>query len=138
MDSPLRGNDAGTLFVCRSLMAIVFNSRLLLVLFAAIASALSAGIFFAFSTFVMRALAQQPAAQGIAAMQAINITVITLVYSGFLWPGIGILGADHRCATALASAGYGLLASGEPTLSDRQHRRDNCRQCSAQRCPCGG
>ncbi len=37
---------------------------------------LIAGVFFAFSTFVMAALAQQPTAAGIAAMQSINITVI--------------------------------------------------------------
>jgi uncharacterized membrane protein len=36
-----------------------------------------AGAFFAFSTFVMRALARLPAAQGIAAMQSINVAVIT-------------------------------------------------------------
>lgn len=39
---------------------------------------LVAGVFFAFSTFVMKALAQRPPAEGIAAMQAINITVINL------------------------------------------------------------
>jgi uncharacterized membrane protein len=45
-------------------------------LFSALGCGLIAGVFFAFSTFVMKALAQQPAAQGIAAMQSINITVI--------------------------------------------------------------
>lgn len=43
---------------------------------AAIACGLVAGIFFAFSSFVMAALGRIPAAQGIAAMQSINITVI--------------------------------------------------------------
>ncbi|NET31504.1 MAG: DUF1772 domain-containing protein [Cyanothece sp. SIO1E1] len=57
-------------------MVIVQNLRLPLILFAAIGSALTAGIFFAFSTFVMQALALQPPAPGIAAMQSINITVI--------------------------------------------------------------
>ena len=33
---------------------------------------LNAGVFFAFSTFVMPALKRLPAAQGIAAMQSIN------------------------------------------------------------------
>jgi uncharacterized membrane protein len=37
---------------------------------------LVAGIFFAFSTFVMKALGRLPPAQGIAAMQAINVTVL--------------------------------------------------------------
>lgn len=45
-------------------------------LFSALGCGLIAGIFFAFSTFVMRALAQLQPAQGIAAMQSINITVI--------------------------------------------------------------
>jgi uncharacterized membrane protein len=45
-------------------------------LFSALGCGLIAGVFFAFSTFVMKALAQQPPPQGIAAMQAINITVI--------------------------------------------------------------
>jgi uncharacterized membrane protein len=37
---------------------------------------LIAGVFFAFSTFVMAALARRPAAEAIATMQTINITVI--------------------------------------------------------------
>ncbi len=52
------------------------NLRLPLILCAAIGCALTAGIFFAFSTFVMQALALQPPEPGIAAMQSINITVI--------------------------------------------------------------
>lgn len=57
-------------------MEIIQNLRLPLTLVAAIGCALSAGIFFAFSTFVMQALALQPSAPGIAMMQSINITVI--------------------------------------------------------------
>jgi uncharacterized membrane protein len=52
------------------------NTFLILKLIAVAGCGLMAGIFFAFSTFVMQALAQRPAAEGIAAMQAINITVI--------------------------------------------------------------
>jgi uncharacterized membrane protein len=43
---------------------------------SALGSGLAAGVFFAFSTFVMKALARIPAAQGIVAMQAINVAVI--------------------------------------------------------------
>ena len=57
-------------------MTIMENFRLPLVIFITISSGLSAGIFFAFSTFVMQALAQQPNDQGLATMQSINITVI--------------------------------------------------------------
>lgn len=45
-------------------------------LLSALGCGLIAGVFFAFSTFVMAALAQQPSAQGIAAMQSINMTVL--------------------------------------------------------------
>jgi len=38
------------------------------------------GVFFAFSSFVMRALDRLPAAQGIAAMQSINVVVINPVF----------------------------------------------------------
>ena len=44
---------------------------------ALIGAALVAGIFFAFSSFVMQALARLPSSEGMAAMQSINITVIT-------------------------------------------------------------
>ncbi len=47
-----------------------------LTLAAALGCGLIAGVFLAFSTFVMRALSRLPPAQGIAAMQAINVTVI--------------------------------------------------------------
>ncbi len=45
-------------------------------LFSILGCGLIAGVFFAFSTFVMPALAQQPTAAGMATMQSINITVI--------------------------------------------------------------
>lgn len=57
---------------------MIINNQLLspLMVFAALGCGLIAGVFFAFSTFVMKALAQRPPAEGIAAMQSINITVI--------------------------------------------------------------
>jgi uncharacterized membrane protein len=42
----------------------------------AVGCALAAGVFYAFSTFVMPALAALPHPQGIAAMQAINIAAV--------------------------------------------------------------
>jgi uncharacterized membrane protein len=73
-------------------------------LLAALGCGLIAGVFFAFSTFVMKALAQQPAAQGIATMQSINITVINpwfmTVFLGTviacLWVTIGALSNWHN------------------------------------------
>lgn len=49
---------------------------------AVLGCGLIAGVFFAFSTFVMGALARLSPPQGIAAMQAINITVINPWFMG--------------------------------------------------------
>ena len=49
---------------------------------ALLGSALVAGIFFAFSAFVMKALAEIPSRQGIAAMQSINVVVINPMFLG--------------------------------------------------------
>ncbi len=49
-------------------------------LFSALGCGLIAGVFFAFSSFVMNALAQLQPTQGIAAMQLINITVINPLF----------------------------------------------------------
>jgi uncharacterized membrane protein len=38
------------------------------------------GVFFAFSAFVMKALAQLPASQGVSAMQRINVVVLNPVF----------------------------------------------------------
>lgn len=51
-------------------------------LFAAIGCGLIAGAFFAFSSFVMSALARLAPPQGITAMQSINITVINPWFMG--------------------------------------------------------
>ena len=51
-----------------------------LTLAAALGCALVAGIFFAFSNFVMKALFRIPAQSGIAAMQAINVAVLNPLF----------------------------------------------------------
>jgi uncharacterized membrane protein len=61
-----------------------------LILVATLGCGLMAGVFFAFSAFVMKALARLPPAQGIAAMQSINIAAITLAFMGALF-GTGAL-----------------------------------------------
>ena len=60
----------------------ITQQHFLLKLFSALGCGLMAGVFFAFSTFVMSALARLPSAQGIAAMQSINITVINPWFMG--------------------------------------------------------
>ncbi len=56
-----------------------------LTLLAALGCAMMAGVFFAFSAFVMKALARLPAEQGIAAMQAINVAALTLAFMAALF-----------------------------------------------------
>lgn len=60
----------------------------ILLLAAGVGSLLVSGVFLAFSTFVMAALARIPAVSGIAAMQAINITVFNPIFMG-LFLGMG-------------------------------------------------
>jgi uncharacterized membrane protein len=56
---------------------------------AAIGSGLVAGIFFAFSSFVMAALGRIPPEQGITAMQSISITVLNPAFlTAFLGTGV--------------------------------------------------
>jgi uncharacterized membrane protein len=51
-----------------------------LTLVSALGCGLMAGVFFAFSAFVRHALARLPAAQGIAAMQSINVAAINPMF----------------------------------------------------------
>lgn len=52
------------------------NLFTLVAVLCALGAGLTAGIFYAFSTFVMAALGRLPPAEGIAAMNAINVAVI--------------------------------------------------------------
>jgi uncharacterized membrane protein len=69
-----------------------------LTLVTALGCGLSAGALFAFSSFVMRALARLPAAQGIAAMQSINVQAVTPAFMTALF------------GTAVACAALGVWA----------------------------
>jgi uncharacterized membrane protein len=53
-------------------MPIIDGLLYTLTLITALGCGLAAGVFYAFSTFVMKALARLPAAQGFAAMQSIS------------------------------------------------------------------
>lgn len=64
---------------------MILQHYFLLKLFSALGCGLIAGVFFAFSTFVMGALARIQPAQGIAAMQSINITAIDPLFMGLLF-----------------------------------------------------
>jgi uncharacterized membrane protein len=57
----------------------------MLILCTAIACAAMGGVFFAFSSFVMRALARMPPAQAVAAMQSINVVAVTPAFMTLLF-----------------------------------------------------
>jgi uncharacterized membrane protein len=56
-----------------------------LILISALGCGLIAGVFFAFSSFIMGALGELPPSQGVAAMQSINVVVINPVFLGVLF-----------------------------------------------------
>ncbi|MDZ7961974.1 MAG: anthrone oxygenase family protein [Aulosira sp. DedQUE10] len=64
------------------LQNLLTQQHFALKLFSALGCGLIAGVFFAFSSFVMNALTRLQPAQGIAAMQSINITVINPLFMG--------------------------------------------------------
>ncbi len=66
---------------------------------------LSAGVFFAFSGFVMKALARLPAAHGIAAMQAINVAAVSVAFM------LALFGTAAAC---VALGGWALAEWGQP------------------------
>jgi uncharacterized membrane protein len=61
-------------------MSTLENLLFTLKLSTALGCGLIAGLFFAFSVAVMKALARLPAAAGIAAMQAINIVILNPLF----------------------------------------------------------
>ena len=65
-------------------------------LVAALGCGLIAGVFFAFSAFVMKALFRLPAKVGIAAMQSINVVVLNPWFLGVFF------GTAVACAAVLA------------------------------------
>ena len=76
-------------------MEALDKSIFALTLLAALGSGVIAGVFFAFSTFVMKALARLPPGEGIAAMQSINVTVLNPWFLGFFF------GTAVACVVAL-------------------------------------
>jgi len=82
----------------------------LLIAATAISSAVVGGVFFAFSSFVMRALTRIPLEQGIAAMQSINIVVINPVFMTALF-GTGV-----ACAAVAVYAVMGWHGPGSAWL----------------------
>ena len=65
-------------------MTAANNLIFVLTLLAAMGAGLIGGAFFAFSSFVMKALGRLPPAEGLKAMQSINVVVLNPVFLGVL------------------------------------------------------
>jgi len=86
-------------------VATVDQLLFVLTLFAGLGCGLVAGVFFAFSAFVMKALSRLPPGEGIAAMQSINVAVLNP------WFMIAFFGTAAACVLALIAS---LLQSHKP------------------------
>lgn len=91
-----------------------------LTLVTAVGCGLNAGVLFAFSGFVMNALARLPAAHGVAAMQAINVAAISFAFMLVLFGtalacilvAVLALTRSHQPYTPYLLAGSGLYLLG--------------------------
>ncbi|MCH9648684.1 MAG: DUF1772 domain-containing protein [Deltaproteobacteria bacterium] len=80
---------------------------------ALLGSALVGGIFFAFSSFVMKALGRLPATEGIAAMQSINVVVINPSFLGaFLGTALLSMGAGGLAVAGWSRPGAPYILAG--------------------------
>ncbi len=75
---------------------------------ALLGSALVGGIFYAFSSFIMKALANVPSAEGIGAMQSINVVVLNPSFLGAFF-GTAVL--------SLVAGGSALAGWGRPSAT---------------------
>lgn len=82
----------------------------LFTLLTAVGSGMIAGVFFAFSTFVMKALAKLPPAQGIAAMQSINVVVINPAFM-FVFLGTAVGGMAVAVGSISPPNAYRLIGA---------------------------
>ncbi len=82
-------------------MPTISNLGSFVILLATLGCALVAGVFFAFSTFVMSALARLQPSQGITAMQSINITAINPLFM------LALFGTAAACIFLILSSFLG-------------------------------
>lgn len=91
---------------------LLTTATLLATATALLACAVIAGVFFAFSSFVMQSLARLPPGHGIGAMQAINIVVINRSFLGVFFAGavLSLLAGVLALSQPLGLAGWCIVA----------------------------
>jgi hypothetical protein len=102
-------------------MGTVDDLLFALTLLAALGCGLMAGLFFAFSVCVMKALTRLPSAEGIAAMQSINVAIINPVFlAAFFETAAACVLFDDRLPLTVARSRCRVLAHRRRALSGRQ------------------
>jgi uncharacterized membrane protein len=86
-------------------MTAMHGVLLALTLLTGLGCGLAAGVFFAFSSFVMKALGRLPPAAGIAAMQSVNAAAVTPVFMTTLF---------GTAAAGAVLAVWGMINSAQP------------------------
>jgi hypothetical protein len=100
---------------------------------AALGTGLIAGLLFAFSAFVMNALARLPPEQGIAAMQSINVAVLNpLFFTVFFGTAVVMRSPGGRCLLQMGRSRRDLSRCWQSALSRRHHCGDDCAQRAAE------
>jgi uncharacterized membrane protein len=110
----IRDSRSLTIPIALPILDAMSSATFVLALVSALGSGLAAGVFFAFSTFVMPALGRLPAPEGIAAMQQINIKAINPWFMGALFGTAATCLATIVAALADWDSSYGsyLVAGG--------------------------
>ena len=102
----------------------------------AIACATMGGVFFTFSTFVMQALTRLPPAQGMAAMQSINIVAVTPVFMTALFgTAVACLAVAVSAVTDWRGESSAYLLAGSLTYVIGDDRGDDCLQRAVEQRP---
>ncbi|MET1004234.1 MAG: anthrone oxygenase family protein [Propionibacteriaceae bacterium] len=82
------------------LLTTVGRVTLIATALTAVSTGLMSGVFYSFSTSVMRALAKLPAPQGIAAMQAMNVSIVNPLFL------LVLVGSTISCVALLVTAPF--------------------------------
>ena len=129
-------------------MDIIDSALSTLTFLTALGCGLIAGVFFAFSTFVIKALGRLPPHEGIAAMQSINVVVLNplflavfvgtaiacvlLVIVALASAGDGGATKWFGCCTMLPLPATSLVSQLPSTCPGKRSRRVTC--CGSSRC----
>ena len=107
-------------------MERIVNATLFL---SALGSGLMAGLFFIFSVCIMTALGRLAPANGIAAMQSINVTILNGFFlTVFMGTAVALPGTYRRLVRGMGAVRRNVRARRQPALPHRHHRRDHVHQ----------